>query len=732
MSYNGNGIMTVEDGRTLLKAIDKKKAPAIIGPRTDYRHENVSSFVMNGNSWAFGNARYADRKNLIVGYDRSFGTTTTIESHGNVVIINGEYTSSSNDFSFWVDNTVDISAGSYIFKIEPYVGNSVLGDGKNMHIDFWYDGNETSTYDKRVTLNVKSTTVSSEFSLTGHAYKIRVWVGIRANTYDDYRLFYSLFPSDVTITDTGETISSSGSLTVTPASEMAVVDTMMHTSTSNDVYDTKTYVDEHVPNIDFVCLRPEDFGAVGDGVTDDSSAVQACITAAQTYSAEYGKAIRGYGTYKLSTGAVFNCRELDVYLHKIIYTGNDAAVTISGSFSKFQFDSIRAVAGGNSASCIKCYQSQDSGFTTTFYHNEIKCTYMWSNGNCVEISHANGISNRSMMYNSFYFSSQSSKYANIIEISALTFNENDFYGKLVSAVNGYLVHFSGGAHGNRTVRLYHYCLEDQLKNGTNGNVSFFNCRFAEMMNKQTTSDRQSGRIFAWEDCIPMGAVDTGIDLTAVDVTNALSWNDCLNNIKEKFDSGAANTSPWESGISVDYAEFNRIKRSANANMTPNDAMKNMPLGKMVVYYDNIAYKPYDEIYHVVDSNMTIALTDQNEWEYITPTVFDINTSSATITLDASYCCIAINKFDVIQHSGKTAIVIDKLGNTIFDGTNLGAGVYHFKCEFVPFGYHELYITMENGTNRYCPIGVSRAIYSGSNEKWTVSKEELIEPPVQGS
>ena len=142
-------------------------------------------------------------------------------------------------------------------------------------------------------------------------------------------------------------------------------------------------------------------------------------------------------------------------------------------------------------------------------------------------------------------------------------------------------------------------------------------------------------------------------------------------------------------------------------------------GTLYAYYNNIAFKPDHEIYYKVNGNMTIELTSTNHYNYITPTTFDIDTVSATITLDPSYCCIAINEFDVIQHEGKTAVVVDKLGNTIFDGTNLGAGVYHFKCEMTEL--ESLSVTLESGTVKSIPTSQLRGLYTGSNECWTVTK-----------
>ena len=729
MSVSGAAADAKKTGELL-----SQKAPAIIDNDTGYSHTNVDLFVMNGNANAFGNARYANRKNLIVGYNRNLTYSDMhVDSYDNIVVINGT-SASSNDIPIWVDSTVDIPAGSYIFKIEPYVGNSTMTGGKNMYLDFWYDGNTSSTYDKRVTISsVKDAVKSATIELTDHAYKIRVYVGYLGtnyNTYDGYRLFLSLFPSDVTIVDTGETISPSGTLEIIPATSMPVLDTMMHKSSVYTVVDTKTYVDNHTQEIDYVYFRPEDFGAVGNGVADDSVALQACINAAQTYAENVGKAIRGYGTYKISTGIVFSCRELDVYLHKIIYTGEDAAVTISGSFSKFAFQSIRAFAGQN-AVCIRCVQSANTGYKTTFYHNIVECLWMRSKGNNIELVRGENVTLDTIMYNRFYFQSQWSENANIIYVATKVCNENDFSGKFVTAPNGYLVCFGTldeNTRGSGVIRLYNYCLESSLKNGTNGFVIYNNCRFAEMQNEQTIEDRTSGFIYKWEGVCPRGRVfdsTGGIDLTSVSVEDALSWEECLQKVKYLFEHGDYDIDqPFvavipSAGTADRFATIRPIERIANANLRESGGMNNSITGTMIVYYKNIAFKPDYEVYHKVDNDMTIILTDENNWQYITPTIFDIDASSVTIRLDASYCCIAIDKFDVIQHEGKTAIVYDKLGNIIFDGTNLGAGVYHFKCSFVEYEYGDVAVTLENETVKKCPKGLLAGLYSGYNERWSV-------------
>ena len=510
---------------------------------------------------------------------------------------------------------------------------------------------------------------------------------------------------------------------------MPVVDTMMHTSTIRTVVDTKTYIDNHTQDVNFVCFRPEDYGAKGDGIANDSAALQACINAAQAYSNETGVCIRGYGTYKLNTGIVFNCRELDVYINKIIYAGSDAAVQLSASFSRFEFQSIRAYTGGNNAVCIRCYQSLDSGYTTTFHSNVVTCSFMRSSGNCVEFAEASGLTQHTMMYNDFYCQYQRSDNANIFAVLNRLANEINCYGKYVCAQNGYLLYYDKTHDASGCIRMFYYCLETDLKNGTNGEGRFYYCRFRELTDKQSSSDRTIGRVYKWENTYPQGEIvgpTKGIDLTSVDVTNADSWEDCIAKVKAYYEEHPDSASydaffKYVPLSGASYAKFDVTARVANAHLTPNSSMTTLPVGTMYVYYDNIAFKPHDNIYQLVNSDMTIQLSSTNGWTYLTPTTFDINTTSATITLDTSYCCIAINEFDVIQHEGKTAIVVDKLGNTIFNGTNRGPGRFHFKCDFVPYQENEVYVTLDNGTVKYLSASLLPGLYSGYNEQWSVVK-----------
>ena len=716
------------------------KAPGIYDTETGFRHDNANTFTMLGNPYAFGTARYANKKNLIVLRTNSrtkYGVTQ--EVHDAVITFNGTCTT-ADDWNALTDDTVDISAGTYTFGIDPYLGNSILNqNAKSMFLDAWYDGNTSSTYDVRTTLAVKDASVSATATFASHVYKIRVWAGISGNSvYDGYRIFPYLFPSTVTITNTGEAISSTGSLVVTPTSTLTELDTMMHKSSISTLMDTKTYVDNHTQEIDYVYYRPEDYGAVGNGVADDTTAIQACINAAQQNSDKV-HAIRAYGIYKITQSITFNARELDVFFNRIDYTGNDAAVIISASLSHFSFQSVRATAGGSSAVCIRCYQGSGSGFTNTFFSNRLECAYLMSNGNTVEFKQDNSITlgNGSIMYNVCRFNFLKSSNANLIYLDCYNFGENDFYGKVLSCTNGYAIY----ANKYCVARFYGFCFETDVKN------AIYNCgaflgdyRCTEMLNLQTSSDHTKGWLYTFNNQYPFGHAGStflaGTSVTCVNLDNALSYSDCIARVKAYFEENPSvggelgwRTAFPPSSPSIPYSNYlvvENVALTANANMN-SGLGQGIHKGTLYAYYNHLAFKPNDEVYYKVTGNLTIEIP--NDYAYVTPTTFDIDTSSATISLDYSYCAIAINHFDVIQHSGKTAIVYDKEGNCIFNGTSLGAGVYHFKCEFVSLD--SLSVTLDGGTVKSCPSTHIRGLYTGSNEKWTVSKEELIEPPLTG-
>ena len=125
------------------------------------------------------------------------------------------------------------------------------------------------------------------------------------------------------------------------------LDTMQHVSEVDYAENTKKYIDRHIPEIigfwtQNVYVLPEQFGAVGDGITDDYEALVECIA----YAITSGKAVRGYGEYKTSGTIVFDGKGLDVYFKQIDYTGEQSAIDIRNEYISFEFHEIVSAGVG--------------------------------------------------------------------------------------------------------------------------------------------------------------------------------------------------------------------------------------------------------------------------------------------------------------------------------------------------------------------------------------------------
>ena len=672
---------------------------------------------------AFGNARYANGLNYmpVVSYD-NIDNDIEISVVDRTIIIDGGTPSASGSM-YAIDNDlpVQIPAGNYKVYFEVDSGSSTINYAQNITIRAYY---ADSTQADLLVQAVGAQNVTASVTVAKPINKLRFTVNYTwKNTYDNHRIWVGLYSADTTFTDLGDPVvqGETTEATVNTYNTPSVVDTVQHKCNCTYVVDTKQYVDNHTQSTDFIFYRPEDYGAKGDGVTDDYAALQACINDAQSVADSKAHAIRGYGTYRIGTGLVFDAHSLDVYLNKILYTGGGVAITMSAQTSNFVFETITS-QGSNTASGIRCYQST----TSTFAHNRVQCAYILALGNTVEFMCDNEVAVHSMMYNTFYFQHQSSLYGNIVYVDAESTAENSFYGKHVSAQNGYLVYYTDNALYGK-ILMHNYCLESALANGTNkATLQYHNCRFDEMLGLRTTSEESKGYVYKYYHCFPYGITNntnTAVNLTSVSVADAYSWADGLALVAQNIANGLSTSESW--GIlpgarQEPYAKIERCYIVANGNMTTGGGARKIQSGTMYVYCNNIAYKPDYDVYKKVTNDMTIQLSSETDWYYETPTTFYIMQDNVTIKLDASYCCIAINEFTVIQPEGKTAIIKDKFGNTIFDGANYGPGTYKFKCRFVPYEYGDLYVTV-NSTTYNCPGWLLPNIYSGYNESWEITK-----------
>lgn len=246
-----------------------------------YVHENVSKLKFIGNPYAWMDATYANRANFIVPHERLVTSqNVTIEAHENILVLNGTNEGGANDVTWYTDE-VFIPAGRYRLRVHPYVGNSILQNGKNIRVNFWYVGNTSDTYDTYVVADsVKDTEKTSTITLAQDVYKIRVWAGIASgNVYDDYRLFYSLLPMSANTYFTEQAIPASGSKAIPLSITMSEVYSMQHKSvalkTGGNIMDYADLVNKNYGgNTNAHNVRPDNIIPVNPGKTLRISGVQ--------------------------------------------------------------------------------------------------------------------------------------------------------------------------------------------------------------------------------------------------------------------------------------------------------------------------------------------------------------------------------------------------------------------------------------------------------------------------
>ncbi|MEE3404573.1 MAG: hypothetical protein VZR73_10870, partial [Acutalibacteraceae bacterium] len=310
------------------------KAPAIIAEsESGYNHTdaNITSVKFYGDAYAWKNARYANKKNYLPplsGGKTTYGVTFTFVN--GFLIYNGTSTGNGTyDVGYIVD--VEIPAGTYTILCEIHKGETTITTGRVPNITVTYEDDTT----ENVTLpSATYTDVSGTVTFAKAVKRMNIKAGLRSgNVYSDYRMWYGVYPSDVHIVDT-EIAVADGEVYTTSIDNIPIVNTMQHASKVVALADTKEYVDNHLPSYDFDeivysrdhYLSPEMYGAIGDGTTDDTTAVLACIADAKMNN----KSVRGYGNYAISSPIEISGENADVFLKRINYSGSDCAVKISG------------------------------------------------------------------------------------------------------------------------------------------------------------------------------------------------------------------------------------------------------------------------------------------------------------------------------------------------------------------------------------------------------------------
>lgn len=457
-----------------------------------------------------------------------------------------------------------------------------------------------------------------------------------------------------------------------------------------------------VEDVDLHYLTPEMYGAIGDGTTDDSVALQNCINDAITKELP----VRGFNIYATTQPINIVAKYMNIYIHEIIYSGNDVAVILTGRYNNINIDEIDA------------YDSTGCGFrlTTTeereAIYNEIHIGYIASYGNGIEYLNLYGES-QGLYYNRLYINQLYSRQANCIYINANNrqCGENSFWGKHVTNNNGYFVYCENSGN-NFTNRFYEFCIESSSKNGVYGQASLINCRTIECMDRKKP-DNDEGNIFTFVDVLPIGkAINTYLDYLCVDVINAATYESRLELIKTRLEEGETKADSFDAGFPQDmsYVIGEGFRLWDYYSVTDSELGNNSPTGKIIAYFNHKGFVPDYDWYHKINVNEYYTITT----DHVVPTIFDIDVNT-TIHLDDSYCPVGINKFKVIQYDNKKVVIYDHNNNLIFNGQNYGAGTYEIECHMTN---HTFDIIANSETFTYGGAA-TRGKYFGINEAWDV-------------
>lgn len=469
------------------------------------------------------------------------------------------------------------------------------------------------------------------------------------------------------------------------------VDTMIHASTAEIIVPTKSYVDEHTPDIigywnDNVYAMPEKFGAVGDGVTDDTQAILDCIT----YAIQKGKAVKGYGKYKTTSTIVLSADGLDVFLKEVVYTGASSAIQISGKYINFGFDKIQSSGSGigfvvvNNASCTRnnvegiCLDCSGNAIFTdglTYYATirirEVKS----SNGNIIEFGIANGIS-----------------------------AEYVFYDFTCTCPNGYV------AKSPTSAKFYNFTVEGNCKNGlySPSKCECYGWRHREFIDRYASRIGDTQSTYENGSLIEFADISDSIVYISCDYiypfsvnTDALTKNDDYNDA-DLWWTASNNMTKIMCDVVMPYNAYNdkAMPKIAKEVKVINGCKVFVPMHDLVVDVDTATFSN-----QYLDTN--VINTIRSATKQMMATIFNVTTDTE-ISLSASYNAIGYNKFEV-HTNGHDVIIKDSSNNKIFDSSDYQGNDFVLTC--VPqYGNTGLY------TNR---MGYGYWVYDGTNHEWVV-------------
>ena len=441
--------------------------------------------------------------------------------------------------------------------------------------------------------------------------------------------------------------------------------------TANAKGDTATY------------LTPEAFGAVGDGYTNDTEAVNACIAKA----AETNQTVLMAKKYYITSPIDIPYDDMQIIINSVVYNGTESAVKIHGLRNTIKVQSIVssgvgvAFVGENkkhityNALEVNTIDSKSHGITFTTaesgsYQNTVRF-------NCIKAGGAG-------CYGIAYFDPS----------NIPSFGEDNFYG-------GNITNCEWACYGTRgNSKFYGIEIEGNVQGGfyIEGYTQIFHPRIAE--------SQRDGNLPIYK------FINT--DNTTIYDSSGISINQIdLSEANETYiTSGREHTLTENRMSKINGKIFARIIDGEDT-IGVNYCRDAYIWGKYLIMTPFMAYRK-EVATETLDTRL-IGRTEETDEEICSlsqlPTKFVVNSTNTEIYLHESYCAFGFNEFEVEQANGFTCKIYDCKDNLIFDGTNQGDGLYRFNV------YKDAtYCASRSGTLRVDFMG----------HYWSVTKETTVD------
>jgi hypothetical protein len=547
----------------------------------------------------------------------------------------------------------------------------VLGSNIRVCIQFFDETGTSLAGQIKKTIASKTTSEVAEIVVPEGTSYMTVGLILSANIAfdEEIQIYLSLADSFQTVSSLENTVTESNAIISLPypsivSSKMSLSDYINYVAENRIVTP-----DIEIPDISgsVTYLTPEDFGAVGDGKTDDSEAIALCLAKATSKQIVL-MAKRYYVTTPITIGSGLN-----IIANRIIYEGSDTAIKIIGKRNTLKIHSINSTAVGIS------FESADS---VIFYNNvEITELVSQSHGiifvpnvgsiwqNTIRFSHIQA--GGSGCYAIAYLHDESSGFV----------AENNFYGGHINNCEWAVYKCTGNS------RFYGLQIEGDVQGG------FYVEKGCQIFHPRIAESQRDGNLPIYKFIIPAHTTiydSSGIYINQIDLSEA----------KEIDDDKGYPITEHALGTINGRVICSNITDGAGAGAGIIYSTKTYIWGKYLIFTPFMAYKKVVTT-DTLDTRLVGSETSFSEIKSLSqlPTKFVVNNINTEIYLHASYCAFGFNEFEVEQANGNTCKVYDVKGTLLFDGTEMGDGLYKFKV------YKDAaYCVNKSGTLRYDFLG----------------------------